>query len=51
VSVFAVFDLLQATQQQRSERRFRSSHFLSCLRSVKVKRFVTSMGYVFDFIR
>ena len=38
-----VFDLLQATQQQRSERWFCSNHSLSCFRSVNDNRFVTSM--------
>ena len=44
VSGRGVFDLLQATQQHRSERWFCASHSLSCRLSVNVNRFVTSIG-------
>ena len=44
VSALGVFDLLQATQQNFSERWFCSNHSLSCFLSVNVNRFVTSIG-------
>ncbi len=42
-SALGVFDLLQATQQDFSERWYFSNHSLSCFRSVNVNRLVTSM--------
>ena len=50
VSGRGVFDLLQATQQHRSERWFCANHFLSCRLSVNVSRFVTSIGKSFCHI-